>query len=86
MSGPEHFPVSNLQAAAQPVDCDYWQGLIDERTAAEFAGLSVRTLQSLRQRGGGAMFIRLSARCVRYRRIDIRHWADDHLKASTSES
>jgi len=65
---------------------DYWQGLIDEEQAAQFLKLSQRTMQGLRYRGGGPKYIALSSRCVRYRRIDLKHWAEAHLRTSTSGS
>ena len=87
----EHSPVRDNQGAratsgADPPDAtDYWQGLIDEKAAAAFLGLTDRTVQAMRQRGGGPRFIRLSARCIRYRRVDLRGWADALLRSSTSD-
>ena len=69
-----------------PDASDYWQGLIDEKLAAEFLKLSQRTMQGHRYRGGGPKYIALSSRCVRYRRIDLRRWAEAHLRNSTSDS
>ena len=47
---------------------DFWFQLIDEKAAAKFLNLTTRSMQAARQRGGGSRFIRLSARCIRYRR------------------
>ena len=63
----------------------FWFGLINEKLAGQFLGLSQRTMQSLRQRGGGPSFCRLSARCVKYRRIDLRDWSEARLRSSTSD-
>ena len=63
----------------------YWHALIDEKEAGEFLKLSIRTMQSKRVYGGGPRFIRLSSRCIRYRRIDLREWADGHSLRSTSD-
>ena len=68
------------------VAIDYWFALIDETEAAEFLGLVDRTLQKMRQRGGGPRFVRLSSRCVRYRRDDLRQWADARVRTSTSDT
>ena len=65
---------------------DYWFSLINENPAAEFVNLKVRTLQGYRYRGGGPNFVRLSARCVKYRRIDLLRWAEAHLRTSTSDT
>ena len=75
-------PLTETDAASNP---DYWFRLIDERQAAEFLGFSDRHMQGLRYRGGGPRFIRLSARCVRYRRYDLWKWAGDHMRVSTSD-
>ncbi len=66
-------------------DSDYWQSLINEAAAARFLGFSVRTMQGLRYRGGGPRYAALSPRCVRYRRIDLREFAEAHLRTSTSD-
>ncbi len=84
----EHSPtraVPGLATPSEPNDPDYWHSLIDERKAARFAGLSVRRMQGLRYQGGGPVFVRLSIRCVRYRRIDIWEWANARLRRSTSD-
>lgn len=67
------------------VDADYWLSLIDEKAAANFLNVTTRTMQSLRQRGGGPRFHALSARLIRYTRAGLKMWADDHLRASTSD-
>ena len=69
----------------QDADSDYWQALINEGEAAEFINQSKRTIQGYRYRGGGPPYIRLSRRCVKYRRIDLRRWAEARLRSSTSE-
>ena len=70
----------------QDIDSDYWQALIDEGEAAEFLNQSQRTLQGYRYRGGGPLFARLSRRCVKYRRIDLRQWVEARLRRSTSDA
>lgn len=66
-------------------DLAFWHGLVDERAAADFLGLSVRTLQGLRYRGGGPVFVRISGRCLRYRRVDLREWSDARVRRSTAD-
>ncbi len=66
-------------------DQDYWHALIDEKAAATFLGLKDRTLQKFRQVGGGPGYIFLSSRCLRYRRIDLRAWAEARVRTSTSD-
>ncbi len=90
----EHHPARSEPAAAVGMDgsprgppdaSDYWQALIDEKAAAAFLGLTDRTMQAYRQKGGGCKFIRLSSRCLRYRRIDLKAWADARIRTSTSD-
>ncbi len=66
-------------------DRDYWYALIGEKAAAAFLGLKDRTLQKFRQVGGGPRYIRLSSRCLRYRRVDLREWAEARVRTSTSD-
>ncbi len=66
-------------------DASFWNTLIDERAAGDFLDLTHRTLQGLRQKGGGPRFVRLSSRCVKYRRIDLNRWAEARLRSSTSD-
>lgn len=63
----------------------YWHSLIDEKVAAEFCGLTDRTLQAYRQRGGGPKYVQVSVRCIRYRRINLREWAEARMRTGTSD-
>ena len=64
---------------------DYWHALINEEAAASHLGLKVRTMQGFRYRGGGPRYVRISSRCLRYRRVDLREWADARVRTSTSD-
>ncbi len=59
--------------------------LVDEREAASILCYSVRALQNWRHRGGGPMFVRVSARSIRYRRSDLTQWVNDRRVANTSQ-
>ena len=65
---------------------DYWHGLIDEKVAADFLDVTDRKMQQWRQHGGGPPYIRLTARCVKYTRVRLKRYADEHVRASTSDS
>ena len=67
-------------------DADYWNALINEKTAADYLGMTGRWMQAKRQHGGGPIFVRISQRCIRYRRIDLKEYADRQLRLSTSDS
>ena len=73
--------------AVSPEDGDdlFWFELIRQEAAAEFAGLKPRGLEAMRQRGDGPKFVRVSSRCIRYRRIDLREWSESLLRKSTSD-
>ena len=86
----EHSPARGADAAihgGDPAegDEDYWFALIDEKMAGDFLDLTPRTMQAKRQQGGGPRFVRLSSRCVKYRRIDLREHAEARLRTSTSD-
>ncbi len=66
-------------------DPSFWHELIDEEQAARFLGLTARCLQGWRYKGGGPKYVRLSQRCIRYRRFDCREFADARLRTSTSD-
>ena len=59
--------------------------LATERQAADFLGVTTRALQKWRATGTGPRFVRISSRCVRYRRRDLITWASDRLKSSTAQ-
>ncbi len=82
----EHSP-SRLGHSGGPAldEPDYWNSLIDEKVAAAFLGLEPRTMQSFRQRGSGPKFIKISSRCLRYRRADLKTWSDSLVRRSTSD-
>jgi excisionase family DNA binding protein len=58
---------------------------LTEAQAAEYLGLSVRTLQAWRVRGVGPPFARLG-RAVRYRRSALATYLDRSTVASTTEA
>lgn len=61
------------------------QMLLTEAQAAKLIGLSPRFLQARRYTGDGPPYVRISSRCVRYRREDLAAWAKDRVRTSTSQ-
>lgn len=59
--------------------------LVNEREAASILCYSVRALQNWRHRGGGPLFVKVSSRSVRYRRIDLAKWIEERIVANTSQ-
>ena len=66
--------MSNLQS----------EKLLDEKEVANSYGLSVRTLQAWRIKGGGPVFCKLGSR-VKYRPSDLEDFLRARTKAHTSE-
>ncbi len=57
-----------------------------ESEVAFMTGLSVRSIQALRLRGGGPVFFYAgSRRAVRYRRRDVLGWIEQRIRRSTSD-
>ena len=85
----EHAPgrnaASGLSWDDNLQDADYWFTLIDEKVAADFLDLTDRTMQKMRQRGDGPRYIFISSRCLKYRRSDLRDWAEARIRTSTSD-
>ena len=62
--------------------------LMTEREAAEYLNVTTRCLQAWRYRdeGKGPRFIRISARCIRYRPEDLESFTQERLAACDRES
>lgn len=62
--------------------------LLNEDQTAALLGVSPRTLQGWRVRGGGPRFIALGAggRVVRYRQSDLEAYIEQRARVSTSDS
>ena len=72
-------------ASGHADDPNFWQALINEKEAGDFLGLSDRAMQKMRQTGGGPRYVHISSRCLRYRRVDLRIWAESRIRTSTSD-
>jgi excisionase family DNA binding protein len=62
----------------------YSNALLTEGQAAEHLGLSRKTLEGWRTRGGGPKFVRLGTRAVRYRPTDLDQFVEAGLRSSTA--
>ena len=83
---PSSAQPTNAGSQPSPTDADFWYSLIPEKEAAVFDHVTVRKMQKDRQTGNGPKFIRLSSRCIRYRRIDLREHAEARMCSSTSDA
>ena len=62
----------------------YAGGLLNNREAAEYLGLSVRTMNRYRVTGDGPPYYRLGNR-VRYVRAELDEWVTGSRRTSTSD-
>lgn len=59
--------------------------LMNQTQAAAVLGLSPRTLEDYRWKGGGPSYLQLSRNCIRYRHSDLMAWAEGRRRSSTWE-
>ncbi|MFB3787023.1 MAG: helix-turn-helix transcriptional regulator [bacterium] len=76
----------NQQSRPQPKKFEFAEFYLTERQAATKLGVSQKTLQAWRLRGGGPAFVKISARCVRYRESVIDAWALARERESTTDT
>ena len=80
---------SNVNAEADRSDSvmpDDLDALVRQEEAARLLDLTPRALEAWRHKGGGPRYIRISARCVRYRRADLQAWIAERERYSTSQT
>lgn len=51
--------------------------LMNKLQAAEYLGVSLRTLEGMMHNGTGPRFLKPSKRMVRFRKADLDSWVDD---------
>lgn len=81
----EIYQLNPDEGASESAHPGYWYELIPEKPAGVFLDLSPRTMQDLRYRGGGPKYVGVSARSIKYRRVDLRVWSEQRLRNSTSD-
>jgi hypothetical protein len=59
---------------------------LDVHQAADYIGVTPRTLEAWRHRGGGPVFLRISNRLVKYRIEDLDTFMESKLRTSTSDN
>ncbi|CUS34527.1 helix-turn-helix transcriptional regulator [Candidatus Nitrospira nitrificans] len=60
--------------------------LLSEKEVAQYLGLSTRTLQAWRLRGGSLRYQKLNKRSIRYRVTDVRKFLDLDGQGPTSHA
>jgi len=58
--------------------------LTEEQTAA-FIGVTRRAMQAWRLSGKGPQYVKISSRCIRYRKRELVTWSEKRLQTSTSQ-
>ncbi len=81
---PAALAVSLEEPGGRPIP-EHPDALIYTVEAAFLLGLSPRTLEALRLRGGGPPYIQVTPKAVRYRRRDLDAWLDARRRKSTSD-
>jgi len=59
--------------------------VLDTRAAADFLGVSARTLEGFRVRGGGPRFVKIGG-AVRYRVTSLEEYLQHQERASTADT
>ena len=59
--------------------------LMDEVAAAAYLNVGRRALQGWRISGNGPKYVRISSRCIRYRKANLIEWSKNRLQTSTSQ-
>ena len=80
MSTAQDRPILRLHDISRDPDA-----LLTEQQASALLGVTIRALQKWRVTGSGPPFVRISSRCIRYRRRDVVDWIAERLKRSTAE-
>ncbi|HOJ60382.1 MAG TPA: helix-turn-helix domain-containing protein [bacterium] len=75
---------TRIQAAPTTEPNDDDNLLIDGRQLAEWLGLSPRTLEIWRWRGGGPAYVKIG-KAVRYRKGTVRQWMASREYENTSQ-
>jgi predicted DNA-binding transcriptional regulator AlpA len=73
--------VLGLNPCPSPSDPDV---LLTKTQAGPLCGVDGRTMDNWRWRGFGPPHVRVSPRCIRYRRSDILDWIEARVRRSTS--
>ena len=59
--------------------------LVRQEQAAALLSVSPRCMENWRHRGEGPKFVRVSGRCIRYRKSDLTLFIEERLRTSTSD-
>ena len=83
-NAPAVLAASLEEPGGRPIP-EHPDALLNTAEAAFLMGLSPRTCEALRLRGGGPPYIQVTPKAVRYRRRDLEAWLDGRRRKSTSD-
>ena len=75
-----------LKLTATPIPYRHKDEILSTDQAAVDYNIPRRVLTDLRTSGGGPTYIKVSHRCVRYRRGDIEQWLSERTKRFTQQT
>ncbi len=81
---PAASPGRGEEPAGRPIP-KHPDALLFTAEAAFLLGLSARTLEALRLRGGGPPFVAVTPKAIRYKRCDLEDWIAARRRVSTSD-
>ncbi len=76
--------IFNSEIVGSPGFPDFDQ-LFRQEEAAALLSVSPRCMENWRHRGEGPKFVRVSGRCIRYRKSDLTLFVEERLRTSTSD-
>ena len=88
---PSNTPDPATGRPSQPTDSPHLganeelDSLVRQEVAATILTVTPRCLENWRYRGGGPSFVKISARCIRYRRSALKKFVDERERTSTSD-
>ena len=77
-----HLDKRAAEIASQIGDDD---DLLDTRQVADLLGMSTQWVEIARHKGIGPPYVRITPRCVRYRRSDVKAWLNERCHRWTGE-
>lgn len=72
--------------APRMLDATNGEALMSTQQAAALLGLSPRTLEGYRRKGGGPSFVAVARNLVRYRPADLRAWLEARVAPHTAKA
>ena len=64
---------------------EIFDSLVRQEEAATILAVTPRCLENWRHRGGGPSYVKISARCIRYRRSALKDFIDECVRTNTTD-